>query len=181
MSPGLELRVVPVDPDDPLCGFGDHLLHLEEEIRGHDLKSLNARWRSGGTINRLKVQTRSRVNTDGVRRMLPQKTRAAVLDLTGASKSEVQARMKLAERYQVTDLSNLLGKYGTWYGICRDALYEKRPTPNPTTPKRSVSPVSRSARDFTIQLRAAKTLTPPERRSLRALAATIAELLAARS
>jgi hypothetical protein len=166
---GLELRVVAVDPDDPLEGLGDLLANIEKDISSSDLKSLEHRHKSGKWMLKLRVDTKGG-------KQLPQRRRQALVDLLGVSPAEIRNRMKLAEKYQVSDLGNVLLRFTTWHFICKDALYEKRLQPV-AKPKRNTIPVATTARTFTEKLRATPTLTAADRRALRRLADAINQLL----
>ena len=156
------------DGDGPLENpIGRLVISIEADIRGHDLRSLKARHQSGRLINQLR----------GNAPRLPMGLRRALVDELGVSISEIKHRTKLAEKYQVDDLANVLAKFTSWYFICKDGLYEKRPAPAKTPAKPKPDTVATSARSCLIKVRAANTLTAADRRALRALAEAIQLLL----
>lgn len=170
----LELIVTHADPDDPLCGKGEHLLRLEADIHDGTLKALTARHKSGGWMLRFRAETKG-----GPR--LPAKTRQALVDLLGISSREVNHRMKLAEKYQVTELSNVLHNFPSWHDVCKHALYDKKPAQPKTTvirPKRTGIPISTIARDFARSLPKPSALRPVDVKALTALVDAINQLLA---
>lgn len=171
----LELIVTHADPDDPLCGKAEHLLRLEADIHDGTLKALVARHKSGGWMLSFRTETKG-----GLR--LPAKVRQALVDLLAISKSEISNRMKLAEKYQVSELSMLVDKFATWDNIKKNALYDKKPAEPKTTattrPKRTRVPISTSARDFARKLPAPTALRPVDVKALTALVDTINQLLA---
>ena len=155
------------DGDGPLeNSFGRLVIAVEADIRGHDLRSLKARHQSGRLIAQMR---------DGAPR-LPMRLRQALVEELGISISEIKHRMKLAEKYQVDDLANMLAKFASWHFICKNGLYEKRPTPVKQIKTKSAS-VAGVARDCLIKVRAANTLTAADKRALRALAEAIDLLL----
>jgi len=154
------------DGDGPLDNAVGHLLvKVEADINGHDLRALKARHQSGRLINQLR----------GGATRLPMSTRQALITKLGISKSEIAHRMKLAETYQVDDLSNALDKFVTWHDLCRDGLYNKRSKPE-ATPSNTV-PLATTARTWTRRLKATTTLSAADRKALEQLAAVITELL----
>ena len=122
-TPRMQL-VVDDDNAGPSGPLDDHIGHLlrdscEKRIRANDLESLKNRRYSGDLM----------LSKRGDAKRLPNGFREALLEELGVSSSEINHRMKLAEKYQVDELSNLLDSYLTWGNICRKALHEPRPTP----------------------------------------------------
>jgi alpha-beta hydrolase superfamily lysophospholipase len=157
------------DGDGPLENpIGRLVIAVEADIRGHDLRALKARHQSGRLITQLR----------GTAPRLPMRLRKALVDELGISAQEINHRMRLAEKYQVDDLPNALGKFTSWHDICRHGLYDKRPTPiKQAKAKAKPVTVAGAARDCLIKVRAANTLTAADKRALRALAEAITLLL----
>lgn len=164
MSVSLKLLPEPA-PDDPLRGFGSHLVDIEKDIRSNDLASLKSRHQSGACMLRLR----------GENGRLPLRARQALVDDLGVSAREVNYRMKLAEKYQVGELGTLVRDFVTWDNIRRNALSEKRSKPKPKT--RNTVPLATSARTFTKKIEATDRLTAADRRALRDLIDSITQLL----
>jgi hypothetical protein len=170
----LELKLVEDDelPNGPLdSSLGMLLRDCEKRIRANDLESLRNRWYSGGLMLRLR----------GDRKRLPMGVRQALVEQLGISTSEINHRMKLAEKYQLDDLPNALGKFATWHVLCRHGLHDN-PKPKPARkPKaKTLVPIATSARDWskTLTTRAvARPLTAADRRALTKLADLINQLL----
>lgn len=167
---GLALKLVEPDPDDPLHGFGDHLVLIEQDIRGSDLASLKSRHQSGTWMLKLRVETK------GGKR-LPQKARQLLIVRLGISAPEINHRMKLAEKYQVKDLPTLVGNFTTWDNIRRHALYEKRP-PAPTPAAKTAVPLATTVRGWSRKLDTyPRDLSSADRRELIKLANRITKIL----
>jgi hypothetical protein len=171
---GVKLKVVgDHEPEGPLdSSLGMLLRDCEKRIRANDLESLRNRWYSGGLMLRLR----------GDRRRLPMGVRQALVEQLGISAEEIRNRMKLAEKYQLDDLGNALLKFGSWYSLCRQGLYNPKPKPARKPKAKTPVPIATSARGWSKTLTtraAARPLTAADRRALTRLAEQIKQLLTA--
>jgi len=103
---------------------------LEAKITRANDDGIRARWQFG----------RELLKERGTSKQLPKGRIAQVCVATGRGRTEILFRVKFAERYPTeAEVSNAIGHFGSWYGICKKGLYEKRatePKPEPQEPKR---------------------------------------------
>ena len=97
---------------------------LERVIVGADEPGIRARWEFGRQL------LQERVNG-----FLPRGRIVEVCAATGRGRTEILFRVKFAERYAEHELSNAIGQFRSWYGICKDGLYQKREQSQPAKPK----------------------------------------------
>lgn len=99
----------------------EQLKQYEAAIRQSEGGTLKVRWECGQFLNTLKV--------DGLRcsgASLPRGLMAKLTKEHGFQKSELYARMDFAATYPTeADLSDAIGKYGSWYRIVREGLTKK--------------------------------------------------------
>lgn len=169
IGPALELVVMEDGPGPLDNACGRTLIMIEKEIKGSDLKSLQYRHQSGEWLLRGR----------GDAKRLPNGFVEALVAELSISRTEIKRRMKLAEKYQVSELAHLLSSFATWENICRAALYEKASTVGKPA-KKPAGPAFRSkAQTLSRTLMERRDeITPADRRALALLARTITKLLA---
>jgi hypothetical protein len=88
------------------------LRRIEETIRKSDSDGLVARWESGQYLNTLKKG----------KKQLPKGMLAELVTAIGFRRAEVNARMKFAATFTEAELTDVIGKFPTWYDITHKAL-----------------------------------------------------------
>ena len=73
--------------------------------------------------------------------------------------------MKLAGKYQVDDLGNMLHEFTSWHFICKNGLSEQRPAPAKVPAKPKPDTIATSARSCLIKVRAADKLSTADRQA----------------
>jgi len=95
----------------------DTLTRIEATIRKGEGTAITARWESGHYLNTLKAG----------KKQLPGGAMAKLTEELGAKKSELNARMKFATKYpSVEEVSDAIGKFGSWFAIVRDGLTDTK-------------------------------------------------------
>lgn len=160
---GATVEIVTPDPDDPTFHkWMIDLRQLEKQIHQADIDGLRARWRSG----RILLERR------GDAKRLPNGDREIIMFELEVSTTEINNRMKLAEKYQVEELSNVLDSFLTWRNICRHGLHEKQAA-KPLAGKSLVPAVTTFKRKVTSY----GPLTKSDRKAITALIDALTELL----
>jgi N6-adenosine-specific RNA methylase IME4 len=88
------------------------LVHIEQRIGAAEGDGLRARWEFGRELL---------AKREG--KQLPRGLLAKVCEETGASRWEIQTRMRFAERYPTEqEVSDAITHFGSWYGVVHHAL-----------------------------------------------------------
>ena len=149
-------------------GLVPHLVKIEKAIKGNDLESLEMRHAFGMWL--IGHQPKNV-------RKLPNGVRAEILAACDISATEFKNRAKLAQVIPKNELVNALTNWGSWYEICKGALWGKKP-PGATVPRRTQIALGTVARQCAKKLTTnTRPLTAGDKRELHKLLEAIAALL----